>query len=96
MYGIATGARVSEANRFEYRSIFQAHRVQGETVQACIGPENRVMIYDASGRQSLRGDIVNTIATRAQSLALIVGDTNAVRRNIGLEHGTDSYSTNFQ
>ena len=43
---------------------------------------------DASGRQSLRGDIINTATTRAQSLALIVGDTNAVRRNIGLEHGT--------
>ena len=59
--------------------------------------ENRVVIYtitsyakatDASGRQSLRGDIVNTATTRAQSLALIVGDVNAVRRNIGLEHGT--------
>ena len=43
---------------------------------------------DASGRQSLRGDIVNTATTRAQSLALIVGDANAVRRNISLEHGT--------
>ena len=43
---------------------------------------------DASGRQSLRGDIVNTAVTRAQSLALIVGDTNAVRLYVGLEHGT--------
>ena len=43
---------------------------------------------DASGRQSLRGDIVNTAATRAKSLALIVGDTNAVRKHISLDSGT--------
>ena len=43
---------------------------------------------DASGRQSLRGDIVNTATTRAQSLALIIGDTNAVKHNISLVHGT--------
>ena len=42
---------------------------------------------DASGRQSLRGDIINTATTRAQSLALIVGDTKAVKRNISMENG---------
>ena len=75
----------------------QADRIKGLSVPASQGSENRVVIYtmtsyakatDASGRQSLRGDIVNTATTRAQSLALIVGDTNAVRRHIGLEHGT--------
>ena len=75
----------------------QADRINGLSVPASQGSENRVMIYtmtsyakatDASGRQSLRGDIVNTATTRAQSLALIVGDANAVRYHISLDYGT--------
>ena len=43
---------------------------------------------DASDRQSLRGDIVNTAVTRAQSLAFITCDSHAVKRFSGLDQGT--------
>ena len=76
----------------------QAGRIMnGRTVFASQGFEKRVVIYtmasyakDAAAgvRQSMRDDIVNTAVTRAQSLALIVGDSNAVRRNMALEDGT--------
>ena len=75
----------------------QADRMNGLSVPASQASERRVVIYamtsyakatDESGRQSLRGDITNTATTRAKSLALIVGDTYAVRQYIGLEHGT--------
>ena len=75
----------------------QADRINGLTVPASQGSEKRVVIYtmasyaratDAGGRQSLRGDIVNTAITRAKSLASIVGDSHAVRRNTSLEQGT--------
>ena len=78
-------------------SAHQAGRMKGLSVPASQGSERRVMIYTmtsygkatyASGRQSLRGDMVNTATTRAQSLALIVGDTNAVRKHISLDYGT--------
>ena len=75
----------------------QADRINGITVRASQGFENRVVIYsmtsntraiDASDRQSLRGDIINTAATRAQSLALIVGDVHANMSSIGLANDT--------
>ena len=78
-------------------SAHQAGRVKGLSVPASQGSERRVIIYTmtsygkatyASGCQSLRGDMVNTATSRAQSLALIVGDTNAVRKHISKEHGT--------
>ena len=78
-------------------SAHQAGRVKGLSVPASQGSERRVIIYTmtsygkatyASGCQSLRGDMVNTATSRAQSLAIIVGDTNAVRKHISKEHGT--------
>ena len=75
----------------------QADRINGITVPASQGSEKRVRIYsmtsnakatDASDRQSLRGDIINTAATRAQSLVLIVGDAHANMSSIGLANDT--------
>ena len=75
----------------------QAHRIGGRTVPAAQGTEGRVVIYtmasyaratDATGRQSLRGDTLNTAVTRAQSIAFIVCDTNAVKRNTNSKDGT--------
>ena len=76
----------------------QAGRIMnGRTVVASQGCEKRVVIYtiasyakDAAAgvRQSMRDDIVNSAVTRAQSLALIVGDYNALTRNIALKEGT--------
>ena len=75
----------------------QADRIKGLSVSAAHGSERRVVIYtmtcygkatSSSGRQSLRGDFVNTAVTRGQSLVFIVGDTNAVRSHISLNYGT--------
>ena len=75
----------------------QADRIKGLSVAASQGSERRVVIYtmtcygkatESSGRQSLRGDILNTAVTRGQSLVFIVGDTNAVRKHISLDYGT--------
>ena len=75
----------------------QADRIKGLSVSAAHGSERRVVIYtmtcygkatNCSGRYSLRGDIINTAVTRAQSLVFIVGDTRAVRLHISLTYGT--------
>ena len=75
----------------------QADRMSGISVIASQGSESRVVICtmasyswatNASGCQSLRSDIVNNATTRAQSLALIVCDTNAVRRHVAVGYGT--------
>ena len=75
----------------------QADRIKGLSVAASQGSERRVVIYtmtcygkatESSGRQSLRGDILNTAVTRGQSLVFIVGDTVALKKHITLEYGT--------
>ena len=61
----------------------QADSIDGISVSSSQGSENVVVTYtiasyapatDASARQSLRGDIINTAMTRAKSLCFIVGD----------------------
>ena len=71
---------------------FHADRMGGISDLAPSDLSSRVVIYTmakwVSSRQSLRSDIVNSATIRAQSLALIVCDTNAVKRHFSVEHGT--------